>query len=286
METINNSIAALQAASAGRYVFPCTPGGKEPALRGSWYEHATTDTPRVFQWWSDRPDYNIGISAKKSGLLVVDCDMPKPAWKATRLKGTPHEWIQDKYGTYIDGLDCFRAIVERVGADWAETCDTYSVQTPSMGLHLYYAWPGHVRASQASPVPGLLDVRTNGGDFGGYVLGAGSRTPEGPYICETDRPVRDCPPWLVSLVRAPAPVRPQHVQQKDLWSGSSGLVDTVRNAGEGNRNSALHWAACCMRDDGRSQPECKAELLWAARQTGLTEREIIATIRSAYRKGA
>src|SRR5258708_38049133 len=73
--------AALAMAARGWFVFPCAAGSKEPALRGSWQEHATTDPLQVRDWWTRRP-FNIGISCGPSGLVVIDLDMPKTAGQA------------------------------------------------------------------------------------------------------------------------------------------------------------------------------------------------------------
>ncbi len=53
--------SALALAERGWHVFPCVPGGKRPALRGSWHEHATTEPVRIRAWWSQAA-YNIGIA--------------------------------------------------------------------------------------------------------------------------------------------------------------------------------------------------------------------------------
>jgi hypothetical protein len=68
--------AALAIVARGWHVFPCAPGGKEPALRGNWQQHATTDPQQVRDWWTRHP-YNIGLSCGPSGLVVIDLDMPK-----------------------------------------------------------------------------------------------------------------------------------------------------------------------------------------------------------------
>ena len=67
--------SALSLAERGWHVFPCVPGGKRPALRGSWQDHATTEPARIRAWWS-RAAYNIGIACGPSGLVVIDLDVP------------------------------------------------------------------------------------------------------------------------------------------------------------------------------------------------------------------
>jgi hypothetical protein len=64
-----------------------------------------------------------------------------------------------------------------------------------------------------------------------------------------------------------------------------GLVRTVAEAKEGNRNSVLHWAACCVRESDIDPAVATSELRLAALHAGLPEPEIERTIASALRKG-
>lgn len=281
MPTAPLLVHAVRAAQRGWHVFPCIPGEKVPSLK--WYEAATTDLDTIIRWWQREPEANIGISCKKSGLLVVDCDMPK---REFQLKGTPYESLHDTYGPLVDGHDVLRAVCQRYGGVWKTLVDTYSVSTTNMGLHLYYAWPD-ILASQASVVRGILDVRTNGGAKGGYVLGDGSRTPKGRYAVEEDRPVAPAPPWLVELVRekprTPAPSAPRLVVGVGGGKNYEGLYATVLDAPEGNRNNALLWASRAMCDDGATLEDALSLLAPAATANGLPEREAFNTIRSGYR---
>lgn len=153
-----------------------------------------------------------------------------------------------------------------------------------MGLHLYFAWPEGVQASQASPVPGLVDVRCNGGTQGGYVLAAGSETHKGLYVEENQLPIADAPQWLVELCREkPKPAKVKPLFSQASGGGYSGLRDTVRLAQEGNRNNALLWAARSMCEDGATQEECEDLLIPAGMEAGQSDRECRDTIRSAYR---
>jgi hypothetical protein len=279
---------AAQAVSRGFHVFPVQPGEKTPhkivpdkpyTIR--WSEMATNDMRKVVEWWQYSPEANIGIAAKPSGLIVVDCDMPKRDYQ---LKDTPWEYMHDRLGPLVDGSDVLREMCSRFGDDYQRFERTYRVCTASLGLHLYYKWPDGVQASQASPVPGLVDIRCNGGQRGGYVLGAGSVTAKGSYVAENDLPIAEAPPWLVELCREkprPKPERPLFSQPGH--AGFGGLVEAVRTAQEGNRNGCLLWAARSMCEDGAPEEEAHNLLIPAAVEAGLSERESMATIRSAYR---
>ena len=81
--------SALSLAARGWHVFPCVPGGKRPALRGSWQDHATTEPARIRAWWS-RSAYNIGIACGPSGLVVIDLDVPHDTGNSPALRaGAP-----------------------------------------------------------------------------------------------------------------------------------------------------------------------------------------------------
>jgi hypothetical protein len=177
---------ALEAQAKGFHIFPVEPGDKLPARlyqerdpkdapwRLKWGDAATNDVNKIVEWWTYAPMCNIGIACKPSGLFVVDCDRPK---ENDLLKGTP--WERPGDGPRVDGEVAFFRVAERYGREDAwQAFDTYQVATGSGGRHFYYRWPTAVQSSQESPVKGLLDVRGNGGEKGGYVLGAGSITPK------------------------------------------------------------------------------------------------------------
>jgi hypothetical protein len=279
---------AIKTAQRGFHIFPVEPGGKTPhkikpdkpyTIR--WSEAATTDVAKIVSWWTYSPEANIGIACKPSGLLVFDSDQPKREYQ---LAGTPWAFLHDKYGPLVDGTDALREMCEQYGDNWDRLMRTYRVCTGSMGLHTYLRWPAWVQASQASPVPGLLDTRGNGGEKGGYVLGAGSLTEKGPYVAENALGIADAPPWAVELCKE----RPKAKPLRDVYSqpgnaNYSGLVESVRLAVEGNRNNVLLWAARSMCEDGATEEEANEVLVQAATQAGLFQRDAEATVRSAYR---
>ncbi len=279
---------AVKAAQRGWYVFPVDPGDKTPhKIRPDqpwtikWGEAATTDLVTITAWWQYSPEANIGIAAKPSGLLIVDCDMPKREYQ---LADTPWGYLHEQLGPLVDGADVLREMCSRFDDSYERFERTYRVCTASMGLHLYFRWPEGVQASQASPVPGLVDIRCNGGEKGGYVLGAGSETAKGIYVAENDPPVADAPGWLIELCREkPKPARVKPVFSQPGVANYSGLVEAVRIAGEGNRNNCLLWAARSMCEDGADLDQALEVLVPAAEDAGLTYREAEATVKSGYR---
>jgi hypothetical protein len=280
--------AALAAQARGLHIFPVAAGDKVPhRLAGQWGLTATNDVQQIMQFWVGvDPHANIGIACKPSQLLVIDLDQAKEDWN---LKGTAWEYVHQAYGPRVNGTDLFDEMMFKAGdVHGADALDTYTVRTGSGGIHLYYQWPAHwPKISQASPVKGVVDVRGNGGQYGGYVLAQGSRTAAGTYdLVETGRGPQIAPEWIRLLVaekpQQPKTSRPSGIRQPGSVSWS-GLVDSVRNAGEGNRNNALVWAARTMCEEGAQEEEALRELGPAAESAGLGYLEIERTVQSAYR---
>lgn len=290
--------AALSAQQAGMHIFPVARGQKVPhpaasyrdqaGVQHGWGETATNDFNQIVQFWTTvDPHANIGIACKPSRLLVVDLDLAKAD---ANLRGTEWEYMHTVFGMRVDGSDLLDEMAYKLAdadEDHGLFRETLRVRTGSGGIHLYYRWPDTwPTISQASPVKGLIDVRGNGGQYGGYVLGPGSRTDAGVYEVEHAATIPTPPAWIARMVaekpkiqRAP---RLTGIQQPGAISWS-GLVETVRNAGEGNRNNSLTWCARTMCEEGASIEEALKVLGEAATQAGLGWMEIERTIQSAYR---
>lgn len=159
MSTMSDCAVVLDVAHTyldrGWHVLPVKPRHKDPhfdfAPRA--YLSATDDHDRVDTWFARRPDINIGIAARQSGLIILDLD---------------HRDFDDRAWDLEDRL--------------AEQHPTYTVRTGD-GWHLYYdaaAIPAGMR------IPGKLG---NGIDikYNGYVVAAPSIHPSGAtYTCTSD----------------------------------------------------------------------------------------------------
>ncbi len=281
---------ALKAQARGLHIFPVATGDKVPhRLAGSWGQTATNDVSTIAHFWTQvDPNANIGIACKPSELLVIDLDVAKEDWN---LRGTDWAYLHDAYGPRVDGEDLWDEMSFKLAGDdcgISGLTATYSVRTGSGGTHLYYQWPEHWgQQSQASPVKGVVDVRGNGGQWGGYVLAEGSRTAAGSYEpLPSPRGPVIAPEWIRRLVtprpkfrtvrRAPGIMQPSAISY-------TGLVDSVRNAVEGNRNNALLWAARTMCEEGATEQECLETLGPPAGDAGLGWPEVERTVQSAYR---
>ena len=278
--------AALKALARGFWIFPSAPGEKIPhRLAGKWGETATNDVNRVVHFWTQvDPKANPCIACKPSQLLVVDLDKAKEDYQ---LRGTEWEYMHGAYGPRIDGEALFDEMMFKAGSSDSTDLDTYIVVTRSGGIHLYYQWPASwPRISQASPVKGIVDVRGNGGQYGGYVLAEGSQINGNAYSGRPGVSLSLPPQWIRQLVvekpQAPKIQRPRGLMQPGSVS-FSGLVASVRNAGEGNRNNSLVWAARTMCEEGATEEAAMDTLGPAAESAGLGYAEIERTIQSAYR---
>ena len=97
------------------------------------------------------------------------------------------------------------------------------------------------------------------------------------------------PAWLLDALVT----RPAFTPRRTRWREAShpaagrarGLVAFVLDSRPGDRNNRLFWAACRSAEDARDgRPDARGELLAAAVEAGLDEREALATIRSAYQR--
>jgi hypothetical protein len=118
--------AALAAAESGLCVFPCVPRGKVPAVK-AWEQTATRDPELIQRWWQQQRPFNIGAAVGRSGLVVIDLDQGR---------GQP---APDEFAGATSGIDVLRMLAQRAGQP--EPWDTYSVSSPTGGLHLYFHAP-------------------------------------------------------------------------------------------------------------------------------------------------
>lgn len=256
--------AAARFAAAGVPVFPCVPGEKRPLVARGFHD-ATADPLQVAGWWSRWPSANIGIpTGAVSGVEVVDVDV--------HPTGT--------------GFPAFRE-AHRQGhaAGWAAL-----VRTPSSGLHAYY--PAHPDRAQPSWQAARAHVDFRGD--GGYIIAppskvlrsGGVRAPYRLIVASGDTPVPVDAARLRDFLdpRTPIPVDRAHAARFERrGSDAKVLAGWVAGRGEGERNRGLFWAACRLAESG-APPDATLDALGpAAEHAGLGSREIMATIRSAYR---
>jgi hypothetical protein len=174
--------AALAYADRGWPVFPCRPGGKEPAghLVPTGVKMATTDESLIRSWWLQQPDANIGIATGWPGPDVLDVDV-KPDG---------------------DGWPAY-AELQHAGLipDWPPL-----VTTPSGGLHVYFAGTQQRNSSLRGR---HIDFRS----AGGYVVAPPSHIGGKLYTLDQDAGLAVSLDWLAVRVLLDPPPDPPAFQQ-------------------------------------------------------------------------
>jgi hypothetical protein len=318
--------AALAAAARGWYVFPLRPGVKKPALHGydrcphtgrcalkhqGWEQRATIDPGCVRAAFSPGGCYagcNVAIATGPSGLVVLDLDVIKPGdppappdpWKATP--------------GIRDGQDVLAVLAEHAGQELPG--DTFTVATPSGGLHLYYRAPvgAVLRNTEGDRGAGLgwkIDTRAHGG----YVVAPGSvitstRTGSGGcYRVLADSDPAPLPAWLPAWLAArltPTPLPPtppdpvalarqgRDQRARYLNAAIHGETTKVTSAPASQRNAALYASAVALGQlvagGELTEDEVRHALLNAAGTHialgAYNQRQAHSTIASGIRAGA
>lgn len=296
---------ALCLAESGWCLFPLRPGTKRGHVlhartscpgtgicadeHQGWEQRATADFERIDRCWSSAA-FNIGIATGPSGLLVIDCDQPKPGWT------WPKSW--NRWGVSC-GEDVLAVLADEAGATMPAT---YTVTTPSGGKHFYFRAPSGFRNTQgnAAGLGPLIDTRAGGG----YVVAPGSITPEGAYELLDDTSPVDLPGWLVrALTPKPSPATsgrresgPVHADRY-VSAAIRSACDRLAATGTDPQNQALHSAALqlgrLVAGGAADEHIVRAELHAAMSELPQTKPEepwtpaqIDATITSAFRWAA
>ena len=274
--------SALDLTVRGWYVFPCAPGGKRPALRGNWQDLATVAPDRIRVWWTCRP-YNIGIACGPSGLAVIDLDVSR----ADQLCTTTESNLP------TSGADAFAALCREHREPFPP--DTFTVDTPSGGRHLYFTVSDRTLRNSAGRLGPHIDVRADGG----YVIAPGSRIGGRSYTVRDGAPLAPLAPWVRELLtNNPSSTRAARWRAIPSGTGrtayaAAALRDETRlveTAQPGSRNATLNRAAFNLGQlvaAGLIPPLAVTRALTdAAEQAGLLEDEARRTISSGLSAGS
>jgi hypothetical protein len=248
-------MAIALARSAGYAVFPVgenkrpTRPSEEGVLHG--FHDATTDPAEIAWLWANWPGPLIGVATgEKSDLDVLDAD---------RKHGEALAWWKANHHRLLP---------------------TRTFVTRSGGLHLYFRHRDGIRNTQGKLCPGI-DTRGSGG-YAIYWFAVG-------FDCLDHTPPQPFPDWLYRKLtyQPPAPTMPVH-RPANPSHVIDGILRTLAEAREGERNGMVFWCACRLAEHGIGQREIEALLAPIAQSIGLTDiRETRATIRSAMgRKSA
>jgi bifunctional DNA primase/polymerase-like protein len=270
---------ALSAAERGLAVFPLS-RTKLPALRSPHH-----DDPRPTPCRGECGSFGHGVydaSADPGRIRALFAAAPRATGYGVACGVPPHHLI----GIDVDtrpGIDSPAGLRELALRHLFGIPPTVVVSTPRNGRHVWVSSPPGVTVPNSAGrlAPGI-DIR----GAGGYLVGPGSLTAHGVYSTVPGtghlRPA-PCPPALLRLLLPPP--RPRHAAPASAATDErhgAGLVQFVRAAHPGQRNTRLFWAACRAHENGLGGT-LTAPLVAAALHTGLTEREARATIASAAR---
>jgi hypothetical protein len=241
---------ALAYAAHGWPVFPCQPGSKQPATRHGFLE-ATTDPDKITWWWRRNPEANLAIATGRPGPDVLDVD---------------------QHGRAGNGFAAFNRLKRAGLMDGASAL----VATPSGGLHAYFTGSDQ----RCGKLPRQhLDFRAQGG----YIVAPPSQVGGKAYRVVSHRDASGGLDWdkVTGLLEPEryAAARPSTGLHANL--GHLAAWVAALGSDSHNRNDGLFWAAC--RAAEADDETALADMAAAARSTGLSDREIAATIRSARR---
>lgn len=250
--------AALEYASRGYPVFPCSPNSKVPFARTNGSKDATTDEATIRRWWESAPTANVAIATGTvSGLYVVDVDVPSS--EVMPLLPT-----------------------------------TWTARTRGGGWHYIYATSEplpNTNKKAPNAVHGDADTRGEGG----YILVFPSVIDGAAYSWVNDIEPTPLPQWIADRVR-PKPETRMATRQMFLmvstsWAGKAleDECDKVANTGKGGRNEALNRASFkvgqIVAGGHLSASQAAQALDSAAASCGLPERERQTTISRSLKAG-
>ncbi|MFD5873694.1 bifunctional DNA primase/polymerase [Streptomyces sp. NPDC060322] len=270
---------ALSAAERGLPVFPLS-ATKLPALRSP---HRDEDPPVHCRGACGLPGHGVhDATTDPIAVRALFAAAPRATGYGIACGRPPHRLI----GIDLDidtahGNDSVAALQQLALQHLFTIPPTVTVLTPSGGRHLWLTGPpGASVANSAGRLAPGIDVR----GAGGYLVGPGSVTTHGRYRLAPGTAhlaPAPCPRALLRLL-TPTP-RPHHPTGRiSPARQGQGLVQFVRAAHEGQRNTRLFWAACRAYEHGFGDDLADA-LTDAAIGTGLTEQEARAAIASAAR---
>jgi hypothetical protein len=241
-------IAINLARGAGHAVFPC--GANKKPVRPSdddelhGFHDASTDPVEIAWLWANWPGELIGVATgERSNLDVLDCD---------RKHGEALAWWRENHRRLLP---------------------TRTFVTRSGGLHLYFRHREGIRNTQGKLCRGI-DTRGEGG-YAIYWFAAG-------FDCLDHTPPQPFPDWLHAELTYRQPAPPPSTRPINRDRVIDGILRTLAEAQEGERNGMLFWCACRLAEHGIGHREIEALLVPIARSIGLTtEHEIRATLKSA-----
>jgi Bifunctional DNA primase/polymerase, N-terminal len=255
--------AARAYCALGWPIVPAKAEGKQALVPWRRWQTVAPDLAAIDRWWHRWPWANVAVvTGQTSGVVVLDLDVRH-------------------------GADRSLAELEQHAGDlpWQAV-----VETPSGGWHVYLRHPRFPVANSASRLGAGIDVR---GDRGLALLPP-SRRHLSAYRWAVGGPetVPVMPNGWRRLLRPP---RPRPPAAPHVWSEPgvgrdaarlAGLVRTVAQAPERERNNTLYWAGRRLAEmiDQGAPAGWRAALERAGLHAGLPQREVAETLDSALGK--
>lgn len=161
----------------------------------AWHDRLFTDPAAVGAHW--RFGDNVAVACRASGVVGIDLDVKH------------------------DGPGRFAKACTAHGRPWPQT---FTVDTPSGGQHLYFRAPAdRIIASYSGPASPLglgVDVRAPGRRLGSYLAAPGSVIAGRSYRIALDLPILPLPQWLTAILATGRLHRPA-----PTWTSQSRRTD-------------------------------------------------------------
>ncbi len=227
--------AALAYAAEGFHVLPLVRNGKKPASSHGFYD-ATVDAKQIEAWWTENPNYNIGILTGR-GFIVVDLDVNHGSSTNNGLEELKK--YEEAHGRFPHTVTC---------------------STPRGGKHLYYSLDDE-QPSVTGVLPGI-DIL--GKDH--YVVAPPSITENGAYTWEGPSSLKDMASAEEAVkallcekreTKLKTPVQPMAMSQP---SASCEPRDSISAVQEGRRHQFLMHRFGIMQRQGYSDEAIRAEI--------------------------
>ncbi|WP_350309471.1 MULTISPECIES: bifunctional DNA primase/polymerase [unclassified Corynebacterium] len=248
---------AIDYARRGLAVLPLKPRDKMPihAAGGQGgFHQATTNPDQIRAWWSQHPNANIG-ARPPAGCIILDVDPGNGG--ATTWAATVPDGYQPEH-------------------------HTFTTRTGSGGWHAWYLLPFD-RPTRSTAGDGI-DLRTH---RNGHVVMPPSIHPttgQAYQLQGNHWPPAPLPKYWWPRVYKPieTPRYTSPARRAAMIQRAPEVIENVRRAPNGERNRTLFVAACRLFENGLDA--LGPELFDAARDIGLGEREIQATLNSAAQR--
>lgn len=192
------------------FLFPLKPGCKKPPMFKDELEANNSNDPQKLKFWHDKyAGCNWGIALKKAKLIVMDVDTkPGKSGQAT-----------------FDDLEMM----------YGSLSETFTVRTPSGGLHLYF--------KEANGVEHRMGVSAFGRDVDspnyvlapGCVLSGDGKDVAGEYVIINDVPIADAPAWFKTFLDKPTAEPVEQVPEVEL-----------------DQDANVEWAVSYLQNDAPS----------------------------------